>query len=112
MNKPYVNSCCTINVILFLKFSYTNWQTDLRLEIDRLSEKIDEIEKEREEELEELKGLRNIVSNLKTILESYVKIDGDLRNGVIILRGQVIELGGEPKYKSPPEIDFEVVEEE
>lgn len=89
--------------------AYHNLATDLRLEIDRLSEKIDEIEKERQEEVIELENLENIVSNLKTIIESYVTVEGDLRKGVIILRKQITKLGGKPEYELPPEIDFEIV---
>jgi len=100
-----------IDRVRIVSDAYHNLACDLRDEINRLSEKIDGIEKEREGELGELGSLRTLTDNLKTVLEAYVKVEGDLRKGVVILRKQVIELGGEPKYKLPPEIDFEIIEE-
>jgi uncharacterized membrane protein len=99
------------DVIKTVSDAYSNLSNDLRLEIDRLSEKLDEIEKERQDEMVELQCLENIVKNLKTIIESYVKVEGDLREGVLVLREQVVKLGGKPSYELPPEMDFEVVEE-
>jgi hypothetical protein len=93
--------------------AYSNLASDLRLEINRLSIKIDKIEEESNELLIEIIELKIIISNLKTILETYIKIEGDLREGVITLRKQIIEdYKREPNYELPLKINFDTIEKE
>lgn len=92
--------------------SYHALAEDLRLEIDRLSTKIDSIEKEREIEQGKVDELETIIANLQIVLEAYVKTEGDLRNGVIVLRKQIIDLNETPIYNLPPELNFDIENKE
>ena len=84
----------------------------LNIEIERLSVRISCIEEERIKREEELEDMRSLVNNLRTILEAYVDVEGDLREGVIILIKQVKDSGEEPKYTLPPKLHFKMEEEQ
>lgn len=93
-----------------VSIAYGNLAKDLRLEIERLFNRINIIEEKRKGELLELDELKNFIVNLETIIDTYVKMDGDLRKGVVILREQIIDdLGEVPKYELPPEINFKII---
>jgi len=82
----------------------------LKQEIERLSSRIDIMEKEKEQENQRTADLENLVENLNTILKEHIKSNADLRSGVVILREQIIEKKEVPKYDLPPELSFEVIE--
>jgi len=58
----------------------------LKQEIERLSSRIDIMEKEKEQENQRTADLENLVENLNTILKEHIKSNADLRSGVVILR--------------------------
>ena len=85
--------------------TYHTLAEDLRLEINRLSFKINEIEVEKEKEIAEL---RNLLSNLQLVLKTYVEIECDLRKGVLVLRKQLINNDSIPLYELPNKISFDI----
>jgi len=85
--------------------TYHTLAEDLRLEINRLSSKINEIEVEKEKEITEL---RNLLSNLQLVLKTYVEIECDLRKGVLVLRKQLINNDSIPLYELPNKISFDI----
>ena len=89
--------------------TYHTLANDLRLEINRLSSKVGEIELEKEKEIEEV---RTLLSNLQLVLKTYVELECDLRKGVLVLRKQLIDIDTKPFYEPPDKISFDVEYEE